>query len=272
MSNDTFFSYRRHFYLWANLALVVALIIWYVLDVPLGTRSGGSVFGYTAGGIATAGILYLSWYGIRKRSYHARYTTLKGTLAAHVWLGIALSIIVPLHCGFQFGINVHTLAYVLMMIVVISGVWGAIYYQQLAPAIQSHRGGGRVKDLVEQVHLVSAEMESLAAQQSDQFITLLKSVDVPFEAKFWKLVLWDRFKGLDTAKVGQLVAALPEGEKEDGLKLVQLSEKKRALVTKVQDELAIMTKMRLWLLIHLPLSMALLVVLAVHIFVVFFYW
>lgn len=271
MSAETFFSHRKHLWLWINSVLVIASIAAYIAYDPIGGRNGGTVVGYALGGIGAAGIFYLLWYGIRKRSYHSSGSTLKGTLAAHVWLGVALAVIVPLHAGFQFGWNVHTLAYVLMVVVIVSGVWGAIYYVQLAPLIQSHRGGGTVKNMVEQIHMVTAEMETLAGQRSDDFLKLLEKVDVKFVARYWKLVCGKRVGVLEPQLLAPALGALPESEKKDGLTLVQLADKKRDLIARLQDELRTMMRLRAWLLIHLPVSLALLVVLLIHIFVVFYY-
>ena len=121
MRNETFLNYRGYRFLWLNAAFVLLLIAGYCWDAPINGASGGTVLGYAYGVVATLGILYLMWFGMRKRSYHARFTTLRGCLSAHTYLGLALLIIVPLHCAFQFGWNVHTLAYVLMVMVIVSG-------------------------------------------------------------------------------------------------------------------------------------------------------
>ena len=273
MSNETFFSYRGYRWFWANVGLVALLTLIYYWNDPLGVPSGGTVFGYTVGAIATAGILYLMWYGIRKRSYHSHTTTLKGCLSAHVWHGLALSFIVPLHAGFQFGWNVHTLAYVIMMLVIASGLWGAVNYGSLAPNIQSHRGGGTVKNLVEQIHIAEQNIEALGSSRSDHFIAFGKSIDAPFRPSFWPMVLGASGGGspLNANKVGTLIAELPPEEKEEGVKLVKLIERKRALIAQVHREVRTIAMLKLWLYIHLPLSLALVAALAVHIFSVFFF-
>lgn len=273
---DTFWSYRGWRWLWVNALLVAAAIVWYAWHEPLGAPNGGTVYGYTIGGIAAAGIFYLMWYGIRKRSYHAHRTTLKGTLAAHVWLGVALSVLVPLHAGFQFGWNVHTLAYVLMMIVVISGIWGAIYYSALAPQIQSHRGGGTIKELVQQLHILEQNQSVQVAQKSDQLLQCKAYVDThlggaEFAPRFWRVIFMSPVAPFDSGKIGQLLAALPEAESAEGISLVQGADRRRELVNRIVHEIKTLTKLRAWLYIHLPVSCAMLAALLIHIFVVFFY-
>src|SRR6266576_1116997 len=66
--------------------------------------------------------------------------SLKGWTSAHVYLGLSLIVIATLHTGFQFGWNVHTLAYVLMMLVIASGIYGVSAYAFLPQALSDNRG------------------------------------------------------------------------------------------------------------------------------------
>jgi len=61
---------------------------------------------------------------IRKRSFRSTIGTAIGWLSAHVYLGLAALLIATLHSGMHFGRNVHTVAYVLMCLVTLSGCWG----------------------------------------------------------------------------------------------------------------------------------------------------
>lgn len=272
MAQDTFYSYKSYRYLILNAILVAVLTAVYLLHRPLGGPNGGTVVGYTYGVIGALGIFYLMWFGIRKRSYYAKHTTLKGCLSAHVWLGISLSVIVPMHSGFSFGMNVHTLAYVLMMVVILSGVWGAINYAELAPEIRSHRGGGTVKKHLEQVRLVSGDIQELAKDKADRFITLMRKVDFDFKPSITGSLFGRSVTTIDKQEISRLLGDLDEKDYEDGLKLINLANKKRELVAQTQKEVATITKLKLWLYIHLPISLALVVVLLIHIFSVFYFW
>ena len=66
-------------------------------------------------------VLWMAWYGVRKRRYRASSTSLQGWLSAHVYLGLAAIVIATLHSGLELGLNLHTLTYVLMLVVVLSG-------------------------------------------------------------------------------------------------------------------------------------------------------
>jgi hypothetical protein len=269
---ETFFSYRRYRWFWVNLVFVLGCLIVYLLDDPVGGRNGGTVLGYTLGVLATAGILYLMWFGIRKRSYSAHATTLKGCLSAHVWLGLALVVIVPLHSGFSFGLNVHTLAYVVMLLTIASGVWGALNYSVLAAQVKSHRGGGTTKKLIEQIYLISKDVNALSHDKSDQFLRLVQGLDFEFKPSLRGVLFGQRQEQIPKTVGAELLSGLLQSEQEEGLKIVTLINKKRELANQVAEETLVMTKLKLWLYFHLPISCALVVLVAIHIFSVFWYW
>jgi len=268
----SFYDYKNYRWFWLNLLLLVVLTGLYLWDNPTHGARGDTFLGYSYGVIGAAGILYLMWFGIRKRSYQASGTTLKGCLSAHVWLGVSLLLIVPLHCGFKFGCNIHTIAYGLMVIVILSGIWGALNYSTLADKIKSHRGGSTVKKLLSQLHLVGDDIRTLAKQKSDDFQSLVRRVDFEFKPSILRALLHSAPGTIEKSESSELLAKLPESEHSDGLKLLSLVNKKRELAAQIFDETAVVTKLRLWLYIHLPVSIALLFALAIHIFVVFYYW
>jgi hypothetical protein len=274
MSRETFLSYRNFFYLWANLATLTVLTVVYLIHSPLGGPNGGTLLGYTYGVLAALGIGYLMWYGMRKRSYGKTASTLQGTLAAHVWLGIALLLLVPLHAGFQFGVNVHTLAYVLMVLVIVSGIWGAFTYLTLAPRVQAHRGGGSQQELVEQILSLSSEIERIAVSGStDELLQLMHALDVPFHPGLKNALLRNRtMRAVDSSQAAQLLSHLSADDAERGAQLVELITKKRRFIRQLDNDVATLYWMRVWLYLHLPLSFALVAAVAIHIFSVFYNW
>lgn len=276
-ARDTYLSFKGFRWLWICVGVIALMTAVYCLDNPIGGPSGGTVLGYSYGVIATAGIIFLMYYGIRKRSFYSKATTLKGTLAAHVWIGIALIFIVPLHSGFSFGMNVHTLAYVLMVIVILSGVWGVVMYSEQPIRLKSQRGGGTPKQILEQIKAVTEEINELlglsaTTQKSDKFVKMIMSIDFSFKPDLVRSLRKRNPKEIDSKQMAALLSNLPKNEQEDGLKLIRLVNRKRDLVCRVQDEARSQTWVRLWLYLHLPISVALCVALGIHIFTVFFYW
>ena len=270
MIEETFLSYKHYRWLWLHLLLLAVLIALYRWDEPIGGRSGNTVLGYSYGILAAAAILYLLWFGLRKRSHYSHLATLKSCLSVHVWLGLSLALIVPLHCAFQFGANVHSLAYLLMLGVIGSGIVGARIYLRLPTKIKSHRGGGTVKALVEEVHRLSQEIEWLARERSDEFLMVLEKVDFNFHPSMFKALLDRKPKEVPMKEVAALLSVLPDTERSDAFKVVAHANRKRQLVDQIQDEVRVMAIFRSWLYVHIPLSYGLVMAVAVHVFSVLY--
>ena len=124
---DSILNYRQYRYLKYSIALIIFAVVLYLTKSSGEAPNGGTWQGYTLGTISAALILFLLWFGIRKRQYNKTETSLAGWSSAHVYLGISLPIVTSLHCGFQFGWNIHTLAYALMALVVLSGFFWPLY-------------------------------------------------------------------------------------------------------------------------------------------------
>lgn len=266
-SSETFISSAGFRYLKLNAAALATAVVAYAAHSPLGGAAGDTTLGYTLGILSAAGILYLTWFGIRKRSYRAHRTTLKECLAAHVWLGILLIFLVPLHSGFQFGVNVHTLAYVVMLLVVASGIFGAYVYVRYAPEIGSHRGQGSVALLLEQIALLSRELHKLGHNKSDRFLGLISSLDL----RETPAIVSKRPPDLSSARVAAQIQELADEEQADAIKAVSLLQKKHNLASAASREGWVKLLIRGWLYLHIPLTALLLVTLFVHVFSVLYY-
>ena len=83
--------------------------------------------------------VWLSLLGFRKRAITEGGWSLKAWTSAHVYLGLSLIVIATLHTGFQLGWNVHTLAYVLMMLVIVSGIVGIWFYSTIPAELSLNR-------------------------------------------------------------------------------------------------------------------------------------
>lgn len=257
--------------MWLSLLSVVILSFIYIFDSPPSGKSGRSLYGYSVGILCAAAVLYLMWYGIRKRSYHSANTTLKGWLSAHVWLGLSLILAGLLHSGFRLGWNIHSLTYILMVIVIVSGIWGAINYKFLAPQIGLHRGSGSLKTLIEQFHVLGMNIQTLSEGKSDNFFRLRNKVDTELPRSISKLLFTSLAPAMDEKQMTQLLMSMPDQERSFGLTLVQIAEKKRTLALQIQKEIRIAAKLKFWLIIHLPVSIILLVALIVHVVCVLIY-
>lgn len=161
-SHESFFTYRRSLYLKLALALAVVISLVYLLHDPAEGPSGSTWFGYGLGTAGAALIVWLSWLGVRKRSFTTARGPIQGWLSAHVYLGLLLLLVGTLHTGFQLGLNIHTLAYVLMVLVIGSGIYGAIAYGVLPAKITLNRKGVELRSMLLEIEKLNEAALSLA--------------------------------------------------------------------------------------------------------------
>ena len=136
MRNENLLEYRQARWLRSAALLSLLCAAAYAWDDPVGGAGGGTWLGYALGTIGALLIVWLLLLGLRKRAYRSGIATLRGWVSAHVYLGVALLVVATLHTGFQFGWNLHTLAYALMVAVIASGAWGVVVYLR-NPALMS---------------------------------------------------------------------------------------------------------------------------------------
>lgn len=276
---EAFWRHRRARYLWWSLLGSLAATSLYAWHDPVGGRSGRTVVGYALGGGAAALMLWLAWFGVRKRSYYASGAPLRGWLSAHVYFGLALPFLVLLHCAFRLGWNVHTFAFVLLLLVAISGIAGVVAYGILPDRITHNRGGRRFESLFEEVASLDQEVGAVASQLPDRFS---RAAARAIEETRIGGSAWRQLRGRDphcaTARALQEVlaaekAANPvEPERSRVVQLIELLARKDALLDVVARDVRQRALLELWLWFHVPLSVAALVAVAVHVFVVFYYW
>ena len=112
---------------------------------------------------ASAGlIVWLACLGVRKRLITQGHYSLKAWVSAHVYLGLSLTVLATLHTGFQFGWNIHTLAYALMMLVIASGALGVWAYATLPQRLHGNRGETTRKQMLDALASLDAQLHESA--------------------------------------------------------------------------------------------------------------
>jgi hypothetical protein len=291
--HESILAFRKRRYLWVAIIVSLLAIAAYVLDDPQEPPNGGTVLGYTLGTIGTLLILWLTWFGIRKRRYSSTRGTVQGWLSAHVYLGVALLIIVLLHAGFQFGVNVHTVAFVFMALVIASGLWGVLIYMKYPERASANRDGSSRPELMDQLEELDRRAQRIAGDLNDDFRELVESGVARTQLGS---TLWARLRGRDLSQVvlrsggqtnvvanpGQEAAldwlANEQSQATDADSLAKIGElsalirNKRQLLRQITDDLRLQATMEIWLYFHVPLTAGLLMALAAHIITVFLYW
>src|SRR5436190_21517388 len=173
MRHYSILEYAR--FRWFKAAVVLATIAAaaYLWHEPALKPYGGTWLGYTLGTVGAILILWLLAFGIRKRRYSSRMGTVQGWLSAHVYLGVALVVIVTLHTGFELGWNVHTLAYVLMLAVVFSGIYGVVVYLRVPGAMTENMGEDTLAGIIVSLADLDREMRERALSLPDTLLALV---------------------------------------------------------------------------------------------------
>jgi hypothetical protein len=272
-------SFLRHAgYRYAILAGVVsaaAIIVYVAVDI-VPRHNGGSWLGYSLGVIGTALILWLTLLGLRKRLITPGVWSLKGWTSAHVYLGLALVVIATLHSGFQFGLNIHTLAYALMMIVILSGVAGVIAYSVIPQRMSDNRGEVSTREMVEAIAGLDRELREAAQPLEDAAAELVRvAIDetVLLRGPLARLNPQPRDCATARALAGLRARLEESGDPQDQLgPALSLLERKRALLLRLRRYARYKALLELWLYVHVPFTFALIAALAAHIVAVFYLW
>ncbi len=293
-------SYANKRYLWAALALCVVSAALYYWHEPAEPPNGGTWLGYALGTMGALLILWLLAFGVRKRSYRSNLGTVRGWLSAHVYLGLALLLVVTLHSGFQFGWNVHTLAYVLMCVVIASGLFGVVAYLRYPQLMSDNRTSLTRDQMLEEIGGIDERCTRQANAMRGEFANVIVSNRdrTAIGGSAWALlrgrdasrVLLPVASGVGGGSGGERLVANPaqsavldwlgerlsrssEGELSKQIReLMTLIGARRMLLQKLVRDAQIRAWLEIWLYVHVPLSFALLAALLAHVLSVFIYW
>lgn len=309
--NRTFIDKDNYFFLKASALLSLVSIFLYVVHDPVGPPSGNSWLGYSLGTVGGFIILWLLWFGVRKRTYINNRFSLVQWLSGHVWLGTSLLILATLHCGFQFDPNMHTVFYIVMVLTVLSGMVGVYFYIKVPATISMNLAKASSVQMHEDFDQIAREALGVAREiDPDVHELILFAVDRLFLGhrlptrkghqeleKVGASLLSRRGLTMTTASVQSPVKEgleNPAGtetksleanrlhafvidlcfDRSPGEKLQKLLDLINSLVDRLirleKDRVA-NRRIRIWLLFHVPLSLATVIGLFVHIVSVFYY-
>lgn len=260
---------------WAKISggLCLLIILSYALVDVTPRHNGGSWYGYTLGTIGALLILWLTALGYRKRKMTSDYWSLKAWTSAHVYLGLSLIVIGTWHTGFQLGWNVHTLAWVLMMLVILSGLYGIIVYATLPQALSNNRDEMTQMQMLEAIRAFDRQLHAAAQPLTPQDTApVLASLDEDPFAGGIMARLSGRYPRCATAAALRALGASRNGDAEARDKVIGLLSQKEAALARLREHLRLRALLEIWLYVHVPLTFALIAALSAHIISVFFYW
>jgi len=269
---EGFLRHRR--FRWLKLAAllcVVAVVAYALVDIQP-RPNGGSWLGYTLGTIGAGLIAWLSLLGVRKRAMTRGAWSLKAWTSAHVYLGLSLIVVATLHTGFQFGWNVHTLAYGLMMLVIASGVWGIVVYAALPAALSANREELTREQMIEGIRAVDRQLHAAAQPLGREPAELVQAaLDEDLFAGSLITRLSGAWRSCATARAIDRFA-LADANDEAAGKVEKLLIRRKAQLDRLRRQMRLKALLEVWLFVHVPATIALLAALTAHIVSVFYYW
>lgn len=276
-------------------AVLTAGYVVYVRSAPFGP-SGGSWPGIAFGVLGTACMVVAALLSARKRVRTWRIGAAQGWMRAHIWLGLLAVPCIWFHSGFAFGGALTSTLMLLFYVVIASGVVG-LALQQTLPALMTRRVpletvygqiGGVIDGLaVDAYELVSSIAGPIAEAAEEQARLAAEEERVKRDPGYWKAIPRQRPAeapppAAEQVKAAYLTAVRPylrggargtrpalqplmlAAPDEWRLKLDRL----QALCDEAR-QLAVQRRLHgwlhHWLFVHAPLSLALLVLAAVHI-------
>jgi len=237
------------------LAAYIAFAVW----SPSGPR-GGSAIGLTFGIAGYALMLYAGFLGVRKKFPVIRIGRAQTWMRGHLWLGLLSFPLILFHGGFAWRGPLTALLMLLFFIVIVSGIFGAAL-QHYLPRVMAAQVP--METIYEEIPHVRAQLR----EEADQLVEATAQIDVEYDDKV-------KFREMYQAKIRPVLEA-PPVELFQPLRFAVPASLHPALddlenICEEQRQLNRQIKLyhwlHAWLLVHVPLSVALLVLGGVHAF------
>jgi hypothetical protein len=251
------------------LGVATAVYIPYALHSPSGP-SGGSAIGLTFGIVGSAFMVFAGLLAGRKKVPVWRIGRAQTWMRGHLWLGLLSLPIILFHAGFRFGGPLTSVLMVLLIIVVASGIFGALLQHYLPNVMTVQVPSETIFEQINHVRaqfvadaegvVAGAESTASGEEGAAPLTSFYQREMRPFlqshGARHQLLSNRDRarttFEGLRML--------LPAEMQEATKRLEQICEEERQL----RRQSLLHHWLHGWLMLHIPLSFALLLLGCVH--------
>lgn len=262
--------------------LFAALTALYVLYRFRQFPHGGSWPGIAFGIFASLLILLLLGYGVRKRQYHSRWGTMETWLQSHVYLGLLSLFVVLYHAGFRFQDKVAVAALVVLALVVLTGLFGAILYTTVPRILTDVQGDASPEELSDEIQRFTRSMARLTEGKSPTFRRIHERLVrelKPRPLSGWRVLFRSsRLRARRPARGSggddwtELLRQVGSEEQEDLRELLVRSRQAKEQLQRLVAQQKYKNLLDVWLYAHIPLSLALVVLVVTHLVAVFYYW
>jgi hypothetical protein len=241
----------------AALAASILLYVWYASSEPGGPR-GGTTIGLLYGIAGYALMLFAGLFGARKKVPVWRIGRAQTWMRGHLWLGLLSLPLILFHGAFSFRGPLTGVLMVLMVIVIASGIFGAAI-QHYVPSLLTAEVS--LETIYEEIPHIRQQLR----EEADELVDAAVQVEEEHEDKvrFRELYSTRVRPFLDQPAVGlvePLRALAPAVFRPVLDDLESICEEQRQLTRQRK----LYHFLHVWLLVHVPLSIALLVLGGVH--------
>jgi len=207
---------------------------------------------YILGLLAVLIIILVMTYSLRKRLARGIPGRLDNWLWAHLYLGILVLFIIALHAEFRLGWNYGTIASVLLVLVIVTGLMGRLFYTRLPSKIVSEQ-----EKIFFELERVKAALNGLLENKSKPFQKVIGSeLNTPSpispNPSYWTEL---RMKG----------EKVPEEEKESFEKALVFLKQKAELEASSVSQVKYRPVFRAWLSFHILVTAGLIVFIPIHV-------
>ncbi|OIO54768.1 MAG: hypothetical protein COX57_06765 [Alphaproteobacteria bacterium CG_4_10_14_0_2_um_filter_63_37] len=269
-------SHRKFLHLKRALLLTLLMVLMASALSPPQGLSGSTVAGYILGGTALLLILFMVWFGVRKRRIVPGEISLSSWLSSHIYLSIPLATAATLHAGLHLDADLHGLTFALLWLTLLSGVVGLAIYLRIPERINRNREGDSREEMVMQLAEVERACMETAIALPDTVAAAVahSSHALAVHRSLWRKVVRPE-KGCPTVQAIRTIECQShEGRIDPTLlhNLLTLMNRKLELLRRIRTDVRDHLLLKLWLLIHVPLSMGLIGALTLHVVSVFYFY
>lgn len=162
---------HRKWFIGSLIGLAVALVAYipYSRSSPQGA-TGGSVMGLVYGSVGSAFMLFAGLLGLRKKFPIWRIGRAQAWMRGHLWLGFLALPVILFHAGFHFGGTLTTTLMWMFIVVFASGIFGAVL-QHYMPRATTERIP--METIYEQIDRVRGQLVEEAGKLVEEAIDTL---------------------------------------------------------------------------------------------------
>lgn len=267
------------------LGLSIAIYVPYAIFSKV---DGGSAIGLFFGIVGFGFMLFAAALGIRKRFPILRIGRAQHWMRGHLWLGTLALPLIFLHAGFHFGGWLTSILMVLLIIVTVSGLIGAYLQHTLPTRIMrevgfetiydqiDHVREGLVKEAEQRLSTIAEEMAPGRGAGATVVLTYIGAIpeintelaelNSIFEKEIRPYLANEvkrsplRLRDYSARLFERLRHLLPERAHPTAAAMEEICEEKRQL----DRQIVLHRTLHAWLLCHIPLSLAVIVLGFVH--------